>query len=258
VSTVAGVRSVDLNADLGEGFGAWSMGDDDALLDIVTSANVACGFHAGDPKIMRRTCDAAAARGVTIGAHVSYRDLEGFGRRDIEVSPQQLADELLYQIGALDAISRVAGSSLRYVKAHGALYNRCAHDEHHARAVVQALLDHRGNLALLAAPGSVLVAVARAEGIRCVTEGFVDRAYRADGTLVPRGEPRAVHESTEACVVQALSIARDGIVSHRDGGTIPLAADSLCVHGDTPHAVATAWMVRESLLAAGIDLRPFA
>ncbi len=251
-------NSIDLNADVGEGFGAWSMGDDTALLDIVTSANIACGFHAGDASIMRRTCESAAVRGVVIGAHVSYRDLEGFGRRDLAVPADQLADEILYQLGALDLISRATGATLRYVKAHGALYNRCAYDDEHAGALLRALRAHGGTLALLAAPGSVVASLARAEGVRCVTEGFVDRTYRADGTLVPRSDTNALHQTSAACVAQAMSIARDGNVVTADGHTLALTAESLCVHGDTPHAVATARMVRDSLRAAGIALRSFA
>ena len=258
MSTDGETRAIDLNADIGEGFGEWSMGDDDALLDIVTSANIACGFHAGDARIMARTCHAAAVRGVVIGAHVSYHDLEGFGRRDLDVPPEQLADEILYQIGALDAISRSAGAPLRYVKAHGALYNRCAHDEQHAGALVRAVQAHGGGLALLVAPRSTLFALASAEGLRCITEGYVDRAYRSDGSLVSRRELHAVHTSSEACVGQALSIAVDQRVATNDGVPIALSAGSLCVHGDAPHAAATAWLVRESLLAAGIALRPFA
>lgn len=255
--TATGTITVDLNADLGEGFGAWTMGDDDALLDLVTSANVACGFHAGDPAIMRRTCEQAASRGVVIGAHVSYRDLEGFGRRDLEVAPDRLVDELLYQIGALDAIARAAGTAVRYVKAHGALYNRAAHDDAHAGALVRAVVAH-GGLALLAAPGSRAEALAHEAGLTVVTEGFVDRAYRADGTLVPRREPGAVHATTDACVAQAISIARDHVVHAADGTKVPLGARSLCVHGDTPHAIATALVVRDALRAAGVTVAPFA
>lgn len=255
--TTAGPSSIDLNADLGEGFGAWSMGDDAALLDVVTSANVACGFHAGDPHLMRRTCEAAAARGVAVGAHISYRDLEGFGRRDLDVDPARLVDELVYQIGALDAIARAAGTTVRYVKAHGALYNRSAHDDAHASAIVRAIVDLGAALPLLAAPGSRAAALAADAGVAVVLEGFVDRAYRADGTLVPRSQPGAVHATTEACVVQALSLARDGAVRTIDGTTVALGVASLCVHGDTPHAVATALVVRDALHDAGFSLRPF-
>jgi UPF0271 protein len=252
------VASIDCNADLGEGFGAWQMGDDLALLDVVTSANVACGFHAGDARIMRRVCEAAAERGVVIGAHVSYRDLQGFGRRDLDVDPVELTDEILYQVGALEAIARAAGTAVRYVKAHGALYNRCARDEAQAAAVVRALVDHGGGLRLLAAPGSVLLAHAEAAGIACATEGFVDRAYRADATLVPRSKPGAVHATTDECVAQALGLARNGSVTALDGTVVHLSPESLCVHGDTPHALATARAVRAALEAHGVVLRAFA
>jgi UPF0271 protein len=250
--------AIDCNADLGEGFGAWRMGDDLALLDVVTSANVACGFHAGDARIMRRVCEAAADRGVVIGAHVSYRDLQGFGRRDLDVDPAELTDEILYQVGALEAVARAAGTAVRYVKAHGALYNRCAHDEARAAAVVRALTDHGGGLRLLAAPGSALLRLARAAGVRCATEGFVDRAYRADATLVPRTEPGAVHAVTGACVAQALDLACNGRVTAVDGTIVHLAPESLCVHGDDPHALATARAVRAALEAHGVALRAFA
>lgn len=249
---------IDLNADLGEGFGVWTMGDDDALLDVVTSANVACGFHAGSAEIMRRTCHAAAVRRVAVGAHVSYRDLEGFGRRHVEVPADRLADELLYQIGALDAIARAAGAPLRHVKAHGALYNRCAHDEAHAGALVAAVAAHGGGLVLLAAPGSVAVTAAEAAGVAVVTEGFVDRGYTARGALVPRGEPAAVLPTSEACVEQATSMALEHVVRAVDGTLVPLSVRSLCVHGDTPHAVRTARQVRAALLAAGVVVRSFA
>jgi UPF0271 protein len=250
--------TVDCNADLGEGFGAWCMGDDLALLDVVTSANVACGFHAGDPRIMRRVCEAAAERGVVVGAHVSYRDLQGFGRRDLDVDPAELTDEILYQVGALEAVARAAGTSVRYVKAHGALYNRCAHDHAQAAAVVRALVDHGAGLMLLAAPRSVLLALAESAGVQCATEGFVDRAYRADATLVPRSQPGAVHSTSEACVAQALDLALHGTVTALDGTTVHIAPRSLCVHGDTPHALTTARAVRAALEARGVTRRAFA
>jgi UPF0271 protein len=252
-----GVAAIDLNADVGEGFGPWRMGDDDALLDVVTSANVACGFHAGDARAMRRTCEAAVARGVVIGAHVSYRDLHGFGRRDLAVEPDVLTDEILYQVGALEAIAHAAGSAVRYVKAHGALYNRCAHDDVHAAALVRAVLDHGGTLALVVAPGSRAESLGRAAGLHVVSEAFIDRVYRPDGTLVARTEHHAVHDSIDACVAQALDLVRSGTVRADDGTTVALAAATLCVHGDTPHAVATAQGVRDALRAAGVALRPF-
>lgn len=251
------LRVIDLNADLGEGAGYSSRRDDALLLDVVTSANVACGFHAGDADVMRRTCDEAVARGVTVGAHVSYRDMEGFGRRDVDVPFEQLVEELLEQIGALVAIGDASGVVVRYVKAHGALYNRCAHDREHAAAVVRAVQLAPLPLALLAAPGSVLVRLADAAGVATFTEGFADRAYRADGTLVLRREPHAVHATIEESVAQAIEIVCDGQVTAEHGVRVVLAPRSLCVHGDTPQAFETATAVRCGLLAAGIELRAF-
>jgi UPF0271 protein len=237
---------VDLNADLGEGFGAWRMADDEALLDIVTSANVACGFHAGDPSTMDRVCTAAAARGVAIGAQVGYRDLVGFGRRHIDYAHDELRDDLLYQIGALDAFARAHGSRVGYVKPHGALYNAAVPDGIPAAAVVAAAAAFDRAMPVLGLPGSALLRHARDAGLRPVDEGFADRRYRADGTLVPRREPGAVLTGTQEVVDQALRLAGTGEVA------------SLCVHGDTPGAVALARAVRDALRAAGIELAPFA
>lgn len=248
---------IDLNVDLGEGVGESARRDDALLLDVVTSANIACGYHAGDAEVMRRTCDEAVARGVTVGAHVSYRDLEGFGRRDVDVPFEQLVEELLEQIGELSTIGDASGAVVRYVKAHGALYNRSAHDREHAAAVVRAVQLAPRPLALLAAPASVLVQLAGAAGVPTFTEGFADRAYRADGTLVPRHEPHAVHGTIDACVAQAVEIVRNGQVTAEQGVRVVLAPRSLCVHGDTPHAFETAAAVRRGLLAAGIELRAF-
>ncbi|MQY31398.1 LamB/YcsF family protein [Nocardia aurantia] len=247
---------IDLNSDLGEGFGAWSMGDDIALLDIVTSANIACGFHAGDPSIMRRTCAAAVERGVRIGAHVSYRDLAGFGRRAIAVPPRELADECLYQIGALDACARAAGDAVRYVKPHGALYHSASADPEIAAAVVSALTAF-GGLALLASPGSELERAADAAGIAFHAEGFADRGYTPAGTLVPRGAPGDVLPPRDA-VAQALSIAVGGTARDATGAEVPVAVRSLCVHGDSPGAVAMARSIRDTLAGEGVELRAFA
>ncbi|MBX6748619.1 MAG: LamB/YcsF family protein [Micromonosporaceae bacterium] len=236
---------MDLNADLGEGFGAWRLGDDEALLSLVSSANVACGFHAGDPTIMRRVCGQAAERGVVIGAQVSYRDLPGFGRRRIDYDPAQLRDDVVYQIGALDAFCRIAGTRVRYVKPHGALYNTAMVDEDQAGAVVQSIVDYDRSLPVLCLPGSVLARVATEAGLRVVPEGYADRAYRPDGTLVPRREPGAVLSDVDAVVAQAVRLATAGTV------------ESICVHGDTPGAVEMATRVRDSLVAAGVPLAPF-
>ena len=190
-----GTRRIDLNADLGEGFGVWRLGDDDALLGIVSSANVACGFHAGDPSTMRRVCTRAAAGGVAVGAQVSYRDLAGFGRRFLDVEPAELADDLLYQLAALDGIARSAGGRVSYVKPHGALYNAAVTHEGHARAIVDAVLAFDRRLPVLGLPGSALLRAAEAAGMRPVAEGFADRGYTAAGTLVPRNQPGAlVHD----------------------------------------------------------------
>jgi UPF0271 protein len=239
---------VDLNADLGEGFGRWELGDDEALLDVVTSANVACGFHAGDASTMRQVCSWAASRRVAIGAQVGYRDLAGFGRRYIDYDLGQLRDELIYQVGALTAL---AGAPVRYLKPHGALY----HAVQHVPAVVEAALATR--LPVLCAPGSVLANAAGDAGIAVYAEGFADRAYRADGTLLPRGKPGAVISDIDEVVARALLMVVDQRVIALDGTVVPHPVDSICLHGDTPGAVALATAVRQALQQAGVPLRPF-
>lgn len=253
------VTRIDLNCDLGEGYGPWTLGEpgtDDALLDIVTSANVACGFHAGDPSIMAARCATAAANGVAIGAHVGYRDLAGFGRRRLDVPADVLGLEVAYQIGALQAVARTVGARVGYVKPHGALYNRIVQDEERALAVVAGVAGVDRGLALVGLPGSAVLRHARAAGLRTVTEAFVDRGYRADGTLVPRGRPGALVTDPEEAAARAVRIARDGVVASVDGGDVPIDAESLCVHSDTPGAVPLARAVRAALLAAGVALRP--
>jgi UPF0271 protein len=247
---------VDLNADLGEGFGRWQLTDDDALLSVVTSANVACGFHAGDPATMRRVCERAAAGGVRIGAQVSYRDLAGFGRRSMDVPPAELAAEVAYQIGALEVFARAAGASVAYVKPHGALYNRAVGDAEQAAAVVQGVVL-AGGLPVLGLPGSQLLAAATAAGLRAVTEAFADRAYTAQGALVPRREPGAVVDEPEEVVTRAVRIASGGGVTSVDGTRVRIAARSLCVHGDTPGAAQLAVRVRQALEAAGLRVAAF-
>ncbi|MEU1090797.1 5-oxoprolinase subunit PxpA [Streptomyces sp. NPDC005892] len=249
---------MDLNADLGEGFGRWTLTDDDALLSCVTSANVACGFHAGDPLVMRRVCDGAAARGVTIGAQVSYRDLAGFGRRSMDVPAAELTAEIAYQIGALRVFAEAAGSRVAYVKPHGALYNRAVHDDAQAHAVVEAVLLAGENLPVLGLPGSRLLARAREAGLPAVEEAFADRAYTPGGTLVPRGEPGAVVEDPDEVVRRAVGMTVDRTVISADGSRIPVAARSLCLHGDTPGAAALARRVRAALEEAGVEVRAFA
>jgi UPF0271 protein len=252
------VSSIDLNADLGEGFGAWRLGDDDALLDVVTSANVACGFHAGDPGRMRHVCAAAAANGVAVGAQVGYRDLAGFGRRRIDYDLAELRDDILYQIGALEAFCRIAGDRVRYVKPHGALYNTAAVDEGQASAVVDAVRDYDPALPVLCQPGSVLDRLAAAAGLTVVGEGFADRGYRADGTLVPRSAPDAMVHDADAVAERTVRMAVRRDVVAVDGSVVAAPVRSICVHGDTPGAVELARRVRDAMTSAGVDVRPFA
>ena len=239
------IKVIDLNADLGESCGNWTMGDDAALLDVVTSANVACGFHAGDPRTMRRTVELAAARSVAIGAHVAYPDLVGFGRRALDIDPIDLEADVLYQLGALDAMCRSVGTTLTYVKPHGALYHRVNADAKQAVAVARAVAFFDKSLVLLGAAGTMIDAAERYE-LDVVGEGLTDRAYRADGSLVPRSEPGAVRADSESVVRQALALA-----ARSDIG-------SLCLHGDTPNAADHARAVRTALLDAGYELRAFA
>jgi lactam utilization protein B len=246
---------IDINADLGEGFGVWRLGDDLELLGVVTSANVACGFHAGDPLIMRRTCDAAVSRGVAIGAQVSYRDLAGFGRREMDVAPEELTAEVLYQLSALDGIARVCGGRVGYVKPHGALYNRIVRDPVQAAAVVAAVSAYDPSLPILTLPGS---AVYDAAGdLTVVAECYADRAYTAAGALVSRREPGAVIHDPAEVAFRAVRMAVDKIVISIDGTKVPVGARSICVHGDTPGAVEIAQAVRTALTGAGVTLSPF-
>lgn len=257
-SVLAHTGRVDLNSDLGESFGRWVLGEDEAVLGVVTSANVACGFHAGDPVTLRRTCALAADRGVAVGAQVGYRDLAGFGRRFIDVEPGELAADVLYQIGALEAMCRVAGTRVRYVKPHGALYNAVVHHTEQARAVVAAVRDYSSTLPLLGLPGSALLETAAEAGLRAVPEFFADRGYTPDATLLPRRQPGAVLDDPEAVAARVLRMATDGVVTAVDGTEVTVAAESVCVHGDSPGAVAMATAVRDGLRDAGVDLRPFA
>ena len=248
--------TIDLNSDIGEGLGQWPMGDDEALLGIITSANIACGFHAGDPSIMRRTCEIAARLGVAIGAHVSYPDLAGFGRRFIDIAPTELADVVTYQIGALQAIALAAGSRVSYVKPHGALYNTIVTHEAQAAAVVAGVAAC-GPLPLMGLANSAVLRLAAQAGLPTVTEGFVDRAYNTDGSLVSRLLPGAVLRDVEFVAARAVRMVTNKSVIAIDGSEIDVDFDSLCVHGDTPEAVQIAGAVRDALTAADIGLRPF-
>lgn len=236
--------AVDLNSDLGESFGEVRRGDDDAMFRLVTSANLACGFHGGDSLTMLRSCRLAASTGTSIGAHVSYRDLEGFGRRELDVAPAALHADVLYQLAAIAGLAALAGTRVRYVKPHGALYNRIVRDEKHARVVASAVADFDAALPLLGLPGSAIERAAASAGLGFFREGFADRAYAADGSLVPRGEPGAVLTDPAEVAAHALALAPH--------------VDSLCVHGDTPGAVALAVATRAALAEAGIEVRAFA
>ncbi|MGX5697671.1 LamB/YcsF family protein [Agromyces soli] len=283
--------AIDLNSDLGESFGSWRLGDDEAMFALVTSANVACGFHAGDPVTMRRSVELAVRHGVALGAHPGYRDLAGFGRRAMDASPAELAAELLYQIGALDGIARAHGTRVRYVKAHGALYHRLGSDAGAARAFAEALAAYsrttreavggadaeadttadadpgidaterrtpgRG-LVLLGAPRTELEHAAGAAGLRFAREAFADRGYAADGTLLPRGTAGAVITDADAVAERAVELATTGGVRLPGGGFLELRPDSICLHGDTPGAVALASRVRAALAEAGVAVRAFA
>jgi len=248
---------IDLNSDMGEGYGRWSLGDDDALLEIVTSANIACGFHAGDPSIMRRTTAAAASRGVRIGAHVSYPDLRGFGRRNLDVPPAEVTDDVLYQIGALDAFARASGEPVSYVKAHGALYNRMADDGELAGAVIEASRLYDRPLALVVLAGSQAEKLAAEAGVHVVGEAFADRSYTADGRLVSRKLAGAVLDDPASVAARAVAMVTTSTVLAADGSRLPLAAGSLCVHGDSPNAVSLARAVRRALEDAGVEIAPF-
>lgn len=248
---------IDLNADLGEGFGRWRLTDDEQLLSVVTSANVACGFHAGDATTMRRVCELAAERGVRIGAQVSYRDLAGFGRRAMDVPPDELAAEVAYQIGALEVFARAAGACVSYVKPHGALYNRVVHDEEQAAAVVEGVLLADAALPVLGLPSSRLLKLAEQAGLPTATEAFADRAYTDQGTLVPRTQAGAVITDAEAVVERSLGLAHFGVVTSHSGERVPVRARSLCLHGDTPGAVDLARRVRARLESSGVRVEAF-
>ncbi len=250
--------TLDLNSDLGESFGQWVLGDDEAMLGLVSSANVACGFHAGDPTTLRRTSAIAAERGVVVGAQVGYRDLAGFGRRFIDVAPGELADDVVYQIGALDGMCRVAGTAVRYVKPHGALYNAIVHHEEQAGAVVAAVRDYSPDLPVLGLPGSAFLRAAEQAGLRAVPEFFVDRGYTPEGTLVPRREAGALLHDPEEVTARVLRLVSDGVVAAVDGSDVPVRAASACVHGDSPGAVEMARAVRAGLAEAGVTVRAFA
>lgn len=253
--------TVDLNSDVGEGFGRWELGDDAAVLALVTSANVACGFHAGDPATMAATVRTALENGVAIGAHVSYRDLAGFGRRYLDADEAELTGDVLYQIGALAGIARSLGALVSYVKPHGALYNTIAGDDQrgrrHARAVLAAISRYDPSLPVVGLAGSAFLDAVRESGLPVVAEAFADRAYTPAGTLVSRREPGAVLHDADAVAARMVTLVRTGTVEAVDGSRVEVQAQSICVHGDSRGAVAMARAVRTALEDAGVVLRAF-
>ena len=248
------MRTIDLNADMGEAFGAWSMGDDEGLLAVVSSANVACGFHAGDPTVIGRTVAVAARQGVAVGAHPSLPDLQGFGRRVMRVDPDEAYDMVLYQVAAVAGMARARGTALHHVKPHGALYHMAAEDPALARAIAAAVHDFDPGLVLYALSGSRLAAEGDAAGLRTAHEVFADRGYRSDGGLVPRSDPAALIHEPDRAVAQVLAMVGQGRVRAVDGQWVPVRADTVCVHGDSARAVALARALRTALQSEGFTL----
>ncbi|ASV88635.1 lamB/YcsF family protein (plasmid) [Ochrobactrum quorumnocens] len=251
------MAAIDLNSDLGEGFGPWPMGDDTAMLAIVTSANIACGFHAGDPAGILTVLREAARRGVSVGAHIGYRDLVGFGRRNMDPSSSELVADTIYQIGALEGLARAAGTKVRYVKPHGALYNTIAHDARQAADVIAGIKAIDSSLVLMALAGAPIVEQARKAGLTVVCEAFADRAYNVDGSLVNRRLEGSVIHDPEVIAERMLRMVNEQRVTAIDGTDIALDAQSICVHGDNPTAVAIAAALREQLETRGVELKPF-
>lgn len=249
---------MDINSDLGEGYGPWRMGDDAAMLGIVSSANIACGFHAGDPLTILATLREAAARGVAVGAHVSYPDRVGFGRRRMDVAPDELTADVIYQIGALQGLAAAAGTRVSYVKPHGALYNTIADDAAQADAVIAAIRAVDPGLILMALAGAPILDRARAAGLPVVAEAFADRTYTPSGALVSRRDPGAVLHDPALVAARMVRLATEGVIEAVDGSVLRLEAQSICVHGDSPAAVAMAAAIRDRLTAEGVAIRSFA
>ena len=245
---------IDLNADVGESLGVYALGQDDALVASVTSVNIACGFHAGDPSVIRHTVRRAVRAGVAVGAHPGFPDLQGFGRREMSLPPSAVEDLVLYQVAALAGIVSAEGARLSHVKPHGALYTMAARDEALAAAVVAGVSALDSSLRIVAPPASALARTAAARGLAVAAEAFADRAYLPDGSLVPRSEPGSVVDDPEAVVARVLRLARSGEVVAVDGSVVALRPDTICVHGDTPRAAALAALLRQQLVAAGVQV----
>lgn len=250
------MASIDLNSDLGESFGRWTLGNDQALMPSITSCSIACGFHAGDPDVMRRTVRLARAHGVSVGAHPGLPDLAGFGRRAMAVTPAEVESLVLYQIGALDGIARAEGVRLRHVKPHGALYNMAVHDRPLAEAIARAIAAFDRSLILLALPATELMHAAVAAELRVAAEGFADRSYEPDGSLTPRHLPAAVIHDPAVVVDRAVRMAKEGVVTDREGGDVAMRVATICTHGDTPGSHDLARRLREGLERAGVSVRP--
>jgi 5-oxoprolinase (ATP-hydrolysing) subunit A len=248
------MKSLDLNCDMGEGFGAWKMGEDAALLDYVTSANIACGFHAGDPSTMRRTVALALGKNVALGAHPSLPDLQGFGRRTMNVSPDEVHDLIIYQVGALAGTARALGGKLSHIKPHGALYNMAAKDPILARAIAEAVEAIDSSLILFALAGSELLRAGAHAGLRVASEVFADRTYQSDGSLTPRTDPDALIQDTGTAVAQVRHMVGQGFVRSIQGIDVPVTADTLCIHGDQPGALEFARKIRAALEADGVRI----
>jgi UPF0271 protein len=249
------MSSIDLNADLGESFGRWTLGDDARLMASISSCNVACGYHAGDPEVMRRTVRLAREHGVAIGAHPGLPDLAGFGRRAMSVSPAEVEDIVLYQIGALSAMVRAEGVRLQHVKAHGALYNMAIKDRGLADGIARAVAAFDPALLLFGLPGTELLRAGEAAGLPVAAEGFADRSYEADGSLTPRSQPGAVIDDPAEVVARAVRMAREGVAVSRTGEVVPMRVATICTHGDTPGSDALARRIREGLERAGVEVR---
>ena len=252
------MRNIDINCDMGESFGPWRMGADEQVMPHITSANIACGAHAGDATVMRRTVAMARSAGVAVGAHPGFQDLAGFGRREMRLAPQEIEDMVLYQIGALAAIARSEGVRLQHVKAHGALYNMAARDRTLGDAIARAVAAFDRSLILFGLPGSELTRAGEACGLRVAPEGFADRAYEPDGSLTPRSRAGAVIHDAEAVVQRAVRMAVDGRVAAIDGSEIAIHVETICTHGDTPGAQALTRALRAGLERAGVAIAPVA
>lgn len=252
------IKAIDLNSDLGESFGQWTMGNDAAVLEIVSSANIACGFHAGSPEGILKTLKAAKRYNTAIGAHVAYPDLVGFGRRNMDIASDELIADVIYQIGALQGLAKAADMTVTYVKPHGALYNTIAHDKRQALAVIEGILAVDPQLVLVALAGSPLIALAKEKGLRVIAEAFADRAYHSDGTLVSRKKEGSVLHDSKLVAQRMLRLVQEGGVESIEGIFTPIQADSICVHGDSPDAVNLAKSVKELLVHHGVEIKPFA